>query len=90
MHGGRGHRGGKGHGTAGSGGARRGRAHGAAGPLRDCIPAPQGRRVEASSKLRRTAGGLHFFFFLGGGDVRRNRLWLLKPVPGALRVPAAQ
>ena len=58
------HRGGKGHGTAGSGGARRRRPHGTSGRLRGRTPAPQGRRRPTGGKLRRTAGGSHFF---GGG-----------------------
>jgi hypothetical protein len=40
------------------------------------------------AKLRRTAGGLHLFG--GGAEMRRSRLWSLKSVLDALRVPAAR
>jgi hypothetical protein len=78
------HRGGKGHGTAGSGGARRRRARGTSGHLRGRTPAPQGRRRQAPQDRRRLT------FFWGWAEIRRSRLWPLKVVLDALRVHAAQ
>ena len=78
------HRGGKGHGTAGSGGARRRRPHGTSGYLRGRTPAPQGRRRQAPQDRRRLT------FFWGWAEMRRSRLWSLKVVLDALRVHAAQ
>jgi hypothetical protein len=81
------HRGGKGHGTAGSGGARRRWARGTSGYLRGRTPAPQGRRRQAPQD-RRSRRRLTFFW--GWAEIRRSRLWPLKVVLDELRVHAAQ
>ena len=78
------HRGGKGHGTAGSGGARRRRPHGTSGYLKGRAPAPQGRRRQAPQDRRRLT------FFWGWAEIRRSRLWPLEVVLDELRVHAAQ
>jgi hypothetical protein len=78
------HRGGKGHGTAGSGGARRRRLRGISGYLRGRTPAPKGRRRQAPQDRQRLT------FFGGGAEIRRSRLWSLKLALDALRVHAAQ
>jgi hypothetical protein len=79
------HRGGKGHGTAGSGGARRRRPRGTSGYLRGRTPAPQGRRRQAPQDRRR-----RLTFFWGWAEIRRSHLWSLKVMLDALRVHAAQ
>jgi hypothetical protein len=87
------HRGGKGIGTAGSGGARRRRARGTSGHLRGRTPAPQGRRRQAPQDRRRQAPQdrrRRLTFFWGWAEIRRSRLWPLKVVLDALRVHAAQ
>jgi hypothetical protein len=83
--GGHGHRGGNGHETAGGGGTGEPiKLQGFAGSHTRPARPPE-------AKLRRTAGGLHFF----GGELRWGgaacpHRWSLKSVLDALRVPAAR